>query len=110
MSVVLTAGKKYKCRVTKPEHLKENALLKLWEVLEKDLKIDFNAGGTMMCLREQEENRLDFVLDEYYIFIDLSDEKYMGFVTHQDLEDYFDLDGIIINDDALFKYDIKIKE
>ena len=120
MSVVLTAGKKYKCLVTKPDHLKENALLKLWEVLEKNLNIDFNCCGTMQCLREQEEGKLDFKLDEYFIFISLANEvtvingdsyigNYMGVVTHQDLEDYFDLDGIIINDDALFKYDIKIE-
>ena len=63
-----------------------------------------------MCLREQEEKRLDFVIDEYYIFIDLSYDVYTGFVTHQDIEDYFDLNCIIIDDDKLFKYDIKIEE
>ena len=119
MSVVLTAGKKYKCRVTKPEHLKENALLKLWEVLEKDLKIDFNAGGTMMCLREQEEGRLDFELDEYIIYIDLSIElpslsgilySHGGFVSHQDTEDYFTYGGYIIDEDMLFEYNICIKD
>lgn len=110
MQVVLTAGKKYKCLVTKPEHLKEDALLGLWRVLENDLSIDFNCGGTMMCLREQEENRLDFSLLEYFIFIDLTSDDYTGFAAHQDIEDYFDLNCIIINDDALFKYDIKIEE
>lgn len=120
MQVVLEKGKKYKCLVKKPEHLKEDALLGLWEVLEKNLKIDFNCSGTMQCLREQEEGKLDFELDEYFIFISLANEttiingdeyigNYMGVVTHQDIEDYFDLDGIIINDDALFGYDIIIK-
>ena len=119
MSVVLTAGKKYKCRVTKPEHLKENALLKLWEVLEKDLKIDFNAGGTMMCLREQEEGRLDFELDEYIIYIDLSIElpslsgilySHGGFVSHQDIEDYFTYGGYILDEVMLFEYNICLND
>ena len=117
--VVLESGLKYKCRVTKPEHLKENALLKLWEVLEKDLKIDFFAGNTMMCLREQEEGRLDFELDEYIIYINLSGElhslsdiahSHASFVAHQDTEDYFTYDGYIIDEDVLFEYNICLKD
>ena len=112
MQVVLEISSRYKCRVTKPEHLKEDALLKLWEVLEKDLKIDFNAGGTMMCLREQEEGRLDFELDEYIIYIDLSIElpSTIGKAFHQFVEDYFTFDAYIIDEDDLFNYDIILKD
>ena len=112
MQVVLEIGSRYKCRVTKPEHLKEDALLKLWEVLEKDLKIDFNAGGTMMCLREQEEGRLDFELDEFIIFIDLSinHPTPIGKAFHQFVEDYFEFDAYIIDEDNLFNYDIILKD